>query len=38
MPKQAEVIKANEADTIGVSTISFWEVAKLIEYDRLTLP
>ena len=37
-PKQAEVIKANEADTIGISAISFWEVAKLVEYDRLTLP
>jgi len=37
-PKQAEVIKANEAGTIGISAISFWEVAKLVEYGRLTLP
>ncbi len=36
--KQAEVIKTNEADTIGISAISLWEVAKLVEYDRLTLP
>ncbi|MCA1743093.1 MAG: type II toxin-antitoxin system VapC family toxin [Desulfovibrionales bacterium] len=35
---QAEVIKANESDIIGISVISTWEIAKLVEYDRLTLP
>ena len=35
---QTEVIKANEPDIIGVSAISAWEIAKLVEYDRLTLP
>jgi PIN domain nuclease of toxin-antitoxin system len=35
---QAEVIEANEADVIGVSAISCWEIAKLVEYGRLELP
>ena len=35
---QAEIIDANEEDTIGVSAISCWEVAKLVERDRLELP
>ena len=35
---QAEVIAANELDTIGVSAISCWEVAKLVERGRLELP
>jgi PIN domain nuclease of toxin-antitoxin system len=35
---QVEVISANEVDTIGVSAISCWEVAKLVEYGRLELP
>jgi len=35
---QAETIKANEEDIIGVSAISAWEIAKLIEYSRLELP
>lgn len=35
---QAEVIEANETDVIGVSAISCWEVAKLVEYGRLELP
>ncbi|MEE9615426.1 MAG: type II toxin-antitoxin system VapC family toxin [Anaerolineae bacterium] len=35
---QAEVIEANETDTIGVSAISCWEIAKLVEYGRLELP
>lgn len=34
---QAETITANEADLIGVSAISCWEIAKLIEYGRLEL-
>jgi len=37
-PRQAEFIALHEDDGIGVSAISCWEVAKLVEYDRLTLP
>jgi PIN domain nuclease of toxin-antitoxin system len=35
---QMEVIEANETDIVGVSAISCWEVAKLVEYGRLELP
>ena len=35
---QTDLIMANEADIIGVSAISCWEVAKLVEYGRLVLP
>ena len=35
---QAETIEANEGDEIGVSAISCWEVAKLVERGRLDLP
>ncbi len=35
---QAEVIEANETDVIGMSAISCWEIAKLVEYGRLELP
>jgi PIN domain nuclease of toxin-antitoxin system len=35
---QREAISANEADVIGVSAISCWEVAKLVERGRLLLP
>ena len=35
---QMDLITANEADIIGVSAISCWEVAKLVEYGRLVLP
>ena len=31
-------IQAHEADGLGVSIISCWEVAKLVEYKRLKLP
>jgi PIN domain nuclease of toxin-antitoxin system len=34
---QREVITANESDLIGVSAISCWEIAKLVEYQRLEL-
>ncbi len=37
-PSQREAIAANEEDLIGVSAISCWEVAKLVEYGRLELP
>jgi len=35
---QEKAITANEPDVIGVSVISCWEVAKLVEYGRLKLP
>jgi len=35
---QAEVITTNETDIIGVNAISVWEIAKLVEYNRLELP
>ncbi len=35
---QVEAIKSNESNEIGVSVISFWEVAKLVEHQRLELP
>ncbi len=35
---QREAIIANETDVIGVSAISCWEVAKLVEAGRLELP
>jgi PIN domain nuclease of toxin-antitoxin system len=31
-------IEMHEAEGLGVSIISCWEVAKLVEYARLTLP
>lgn len=31
-------IQAQESQGLGVSAISCWEVAKLVEYGRLTLP
>jgi PIN domain nuclease of toxin-antitoxin system len=34
---QVEAIAANERDALGVSAISCWEVAKLVEYKRLEL-
>ena len=34
---QREIITANESDLIGVSAISCWEIAKLVEYQRLEL-
>jgi PIN domain nuclease of toxin-antitoxin system len=35
---QTRIIQASETDVIGVSAISVWEVAKLVEYGRLELP
>ena len=37
-PTQLEVIRDNEAGAIGVSAISLWEIAKLVENGRLELP
>lgn len=31
-------LEENEALGLGVSAISCWEIAKLVEYDRLELP
>ncbi len=35
---QRRAIRSNEADTIGVSVISCWEIAKIYEYGHLELP
>ena len=35
---QEQTIARNETDVIGVSAISVWEIAKLVEYQRLKLP
>ncbi len=37
-PTQAAAITVNEADRIGITAISCWEVAKLVERRRLELP
>jgi PIN domain nuclease of toxin-antitoxin system len=36
--KQSKIIKENEETGIGISAISLWEVAKLVERQRLVLP
>ena len=35
---QLEIIEANEDGEIGISAISLWEIAKLVENRRLELP
>lgn len=35
--KQIEIIKAHEGDGLGISIISCWEIAKLVEKSRLVL-
>lgn len=35
---QRAFIQANEAFEIGISAISLWEIAKLVERERLILP
>lgn len=35
---QSKIIKENEPYGIGVSSISCWEIAKLVEYNRIELP
>ncbi len=37
-PRQREALEAHEQDVIGVSAISCWEIAKLVERRRLVLP
>jgi PIN domain nuclease of toxin-antitoxin system len=36
--QQTQWLRENEDQGLGVSIISCWEVAKLVEYDRLALP
>ena len=36
--QQTGWLQENEEQGLGVSIISCWEVAKLVEYDRLALP
>jgi PIN domain nuclease of toxin-antitoxin system len=36
--QQKQWLRENEEQGLGVSVISCWEVAKLVEYNRLTLP
>ncbi|HJQ69477.1 MAG TPA: type II toxin-antitoxin system VapC family toxin [Blastocatellia bacterium] len=36
--QQKRLIRGNEAHGLGISAISCWEVAKLVEYNRLMLP
>lgn len=36
--EQIAAIQENETNGVGVSAISCWEIAKLVEYDRLDLP
>ena len=35
---QLKIIEANEDGEIGISAISLWEIAKLVENRRLELP
>jgi PIN domain nuclease of toxin-antitoxin system len=37
-PAHQQVVQQHEATGLGVSAISCWEIAKLVEYGRLTLP
>lgn len=34
---QTKILQENESQGLGVSIISCWEVAKLLEYQRLAL-
>ena len=36
--RHLEILKQNEKTGLGVSVISCWEIAKLVELKRLTLP
>jgi PIN domain nuclease of toxin-antitoxin system len=39
LPKDAaQVVTAYESSGLGISAISCWEIAKLVEYSRLILP
>jgi PIN domain nuclease of toxin-antitoxin system len=36
--RQQEIIRENEVEEIAISSISIWEVAKLVELKKLELP
>lgn len=36
--QQKQFLRDNDEQGLGISVISCWEVAKLVEYNRLTLP
>jgi PIN domain nuclease of toxin-antitoxin system len=36
--RHQKILQENQSSGLGVSIYSCWEVAKLVEYDRLTLP
>ena len=38
LPDYRDYIQEHEADGLGISAISCWEVAKLVEINRLNLP
>ncbi len=37
-PRQQAIIKENESGEIGISAISIWEAARLVELGKLELP
>lgn len=37
-PEYAQYLESHENTNLGVSVISCWEIAKLVEYHRLSLP
>jgi PIN domain nuclease of toxin-antitoxin system len=37
-PSYKEVVEAHENRGLGISAISYWEVAKLVENERIQLP
>ncbi len=37
-PEQHQILTTHEQTGLGVSAISCWEIAKLVEYRRLVLP
>ena len=38
LPDVAQVVATYESTGLGISAISCWEIAKLVEYNRLSLP
>lgn len=37
-PEQRALLHEHEEDALGISAISCWQTAKLVEYKRLELP
>lgn len=37
-PNYQSILQSHQASGLGVSIYSCWEIAKLVEYDRLVLP